>query len=233
MSTASPEPSVYVSIIPIFALGALFLVGFILIFAFLFRGGQNISRKTGGALALTMALIVLFSGLWCVFLSPPATYTVYKDSLYRAISIDGRSGWNYAIEMVKGDTLDGSISPDSSVNPYMYTEGRCVFIVNYTFPRFCLFIYDPDGISVWSQINTTNTYFNVKASKTGAYVVKVQNPNAETISCYISLSVQGKVTVRPLEPLGQWLSLISLPIIGLGVWAAEIYPRPKKEHAPD
>jgi len=224
MSIVSPEP--YITILPILALGAILLVVFLLILAFILRGGQTISRKTGGALALTVALMILFSGLWCLFLSPPVTYNEYKDSFYRNMSIEGLSSWNYTTEMLKGDTLDGSISLT------MILEGRELTLANYTPTTFSLSIYDPDGKPVWTQINVTYSYFTVKALKSGPYEIRVHNPNKETINGYVSLNVQGKVTLRPLEPLGQWLSLISLPILGLGIWASGIYPRPKKEQTP-
>lgn len=221
MDIIPPEP--YIGVLPILALGAILFAVFFLILAVLLRGGQTISRKMGGALALTVALMILFSGLWCVFLSPPVTYNEYKDSLYRNISIEGRSSWNYTTDMLKGDTLDGSISL------VMILEGKEPTITNYTSTTFSLLIYDPDGRPVWTQINVTYSYFTVKALKSGTYEIEVRNPNMATLNGYVSLNVQGKVTLRPLEPLGQWLSLISLPILGLGVWASGIYPRPKKE----
>jgi hypothetical protein len=40
----------------------------------------------------------------------------------------------------------------------------------------------------------------------------------QTITVPIYISRTMKITVRPLEPAGQWLSLISLPIFGFGIW---------------
>jgi len=225
MDIIPSEP--YITVLPILVvLGALVFVVLLLILALLLRGGQVISRKTGGALAVTVALMVLFSGLWCAFLSPPVTYTEYKDSLYRNISVEGQSSWNYTTEMLKGDTMDGSVSLA------MILEGQRSIVDNKTSPTFNLFIYDPDGNTVWSQINVTYSYFTVKALKPGLYEIKIHNPNTQAINGYVSFYVQGKVTLRPLEPLGQWLSLISLPLLGLGAWASGIYPRPKKEQTP-
>lgn len=217
MDIVSPTPIIEFIVIGAGVLGSIFLL-FLLILAFLSRGGQTISRRTGGALALTVALIILVSGLWCVYLSPTITYTEYKDSLYREISVEGQSSWSYAVDVLKGDTMDGSVSL------YVVIYDRSPVVdKNFTDQTFSLFIYDPDGEIVWSQINVTYSYFTVKALKTGVHEIEVYNPNVEPIRGYVSFNIQGKVTVRPLEPLGQLMSLISLPIIGFGFWASGIY----------
>ena len=209
-------------VVGIAVLGSVFLL-FILILVFFPRRGQMISRETSGALALTMALIILISGLWCIFLSPMVTYTEYRDSIYREISVEGQSSWSYVFDALEGDTMDGSVSS------IVIFEDQYFALVNQTSPTFSLFIYDPDGEVVWSQINVTYSYFTVKALETGIYEIEVYNPNVETIHGYVSLYIQGKVTLRPLEPLGQWLSLISLPIFGFGFWATGIYSTLRKK----
>jgi hypothetical protein len=88
---------------------------------------------------------------------------------------------------------------------------------------FNVYIYDPDAYIVWSETNVTHSYFNIKALKSGLYKLVVQNPNPHDVGCYIGITVSAKVTHRPLEPLGQWLSLISLPIFGLGIWASGVF----------
>lgn len=217
MDIVSSTPIIEFVVIGAGVLGSLFLL-FLLILAFLSRGGQTISRRTGGALALTVALIILVSGLWCVYLSPTLTYTEYKESFYREISVEGQSSWSYAVDVLKEDTMDGSVSL------YVVIYDRSPIVdKNFTDQTFSLFIYDPDGEIVWSQINVTYSYFTVKALKTGVHEIEVYNPNVEPIRGYVSFNVQGKVTVRPLEPLGQLMSLISLPIFGLGFWASGIY----------
>jgi len=217
LDIVSSTPIIEFVVIGAGVLGSLFLL-FLLILAFLSRGGQTISRRTGGALALTVALIILVSGLWCVYLSPTLTYTEYKESFYREISVEGQSSWSYAVDVLKEDTMDGSVSL------YVVIYDRSPIVdKNFTDQTFSLFIYDPDGEIVWSQINVTYSYFTVKALKTGVHEIEVYNPNVEPIRGYVSFNVQGKVTVRPLEPLGQLMSLISLPIFGLGFWASGIY----------
>jgi len=217
LDIVSSTPIIEFVVIGAGVLGSLFLL-FLLILAFLSRGGQTISRRTGGALALTVALIILVSGLWCVYLSPTLTYTEYKESFYREISVEGQSSWSYAVDVLKEDTMDGSVSL------YVVIYDRSPIVdKNFTDQTFSLFIYDPDGEIVWSQINVTYSYFTIKALKTGVHEIEVYNPNVEPIRGYVSFNVQGKVTVRPLEPLGQLMSLISLPIFGLGFWASGIY----------
>ena len=223
MDVVYQTPIIGFIVIGVAALGLIFLL-FLLILVFLPGRGQMFSRKTGGALALTVAMIILISGLWCVFLSPTVTSTEYRDSLYVDISIAGQSSWSYALDVLKGDTIDGSVSSFFEET----VKDLRVSLINNTSQTFSLFVHDPDGEVVWSKINATHSYFTVRALKTGIYEIEVYNPNVETMYYYVSIYVQGKVILRPLEPLGQWLSLISLPIFGFGFWATGIYPATRK-----
>ena len=85
---------------------------------------------------------------------------------------------------------------------------------------FSLLIYDRDRSVVWSEMNTTFGYFRAETLKSGLYRVEVQNLNQEAFECYVQVTLSVEVTYRPLEPLGSWLILMSLPVFGLGVWAS-------------
>jgi hypothetical protein len=81
-------------------------------------------------------------------------------------------------------------------------------------------IYDSDNDVLWSKSRVSYAYFNLKAPKTGDYRIEVQNPNKDVIEVNVQVTIRGEITHRPLNPAGQWLSLISLPIFGLGIWSS-------------
>ncbi len=156
-----------------------------------------------------------------MFLSPIATYSRTRDSLHREISIEGLTNWTYRFSAEQGDALEIFLdgvritydipAPPPSPDPK---------VLNKPQREISIRLYDPDDNVIWSETNVTYTYFDVEALKSGVYRIEVQNLSQDAIECYIGITVSWEVTYRPLEPLGQWLSLISLPIFGLGIWAS-------------
>ena len=167
---------------------------------------RTVTRRTSGALALTLASILLLSGLWCMLLSPTTLDFPMKDTFSVRIQIDGLGVWSYPLSLEKGDILFG--------------------FVNGTGAVFNVDIYNPDGnivTPVYSEANVSYSYFIIDIFKSGSYRLEVQNREQNAVEFRVQITVHSKVTVRPLEPLGQWLSLVSLPIYGLGIWASGVF----------
>jgi len=194
--------------VPLIIGGAAVLgVIFLIVLGILASRRVTVSLRTGGAVTLTLASIILLSGLWCVFLSPTITHSETKESLYRNISISGSGNWSYSISMQERNTLMVSVSRDvrdSDIAGKVYR----------------VYVYDPDGTVVRSETTTTYAQINLRALESGVYKVEAQNPNQQDIEFNVQIIVSAEVTYRPLEPLGQWLSLISIPIFGLGMWSS-------------
>ena len=169
------------------------------------RVAMNI--RTSGAIALTLASIILLSGLWCMFLSPTSSYYENRENFYTEISIEGQNTWNYEVKIFEEDTLDGYI------NELTVYESSKVLSNAFNFR-----IYDQDNNVVWSRNNVSNANFNLKSVKTGEYRIEVHNPNDKIVDFSIRFTVRGKVMHRPLNPIGQCLSIISLPTFGFGIW---------------
>lgn len=176
-------------------------------FGYVLGRRRIITFRTGGVLAITFASILLLSGIWCVFLSPATSYTETKESFSQTVSVAGNETWSRAFNLEINDFLAGSV------------DGKPLETQPTQQPRFNIHIYDPNDNIVFSDVNVTYSYFNIEALQVGRYLFSVENPNPEKIDVYLHVSVRGKVTIRPLEPVGTWLSLISIPIFGLGVWA--------------
>ena len=167
------------------------------------RVAMNI--RSSGVIALTFASIILLSGLWCMFLSPTSSYYENRENFYTEISIEGQRSWIHDLEMFEEDTLDGS------VNEVITYEKASSSTFNFR-------IYDHDNNVIWSKYNVSNAYFNLKSIKSGEYRIEVQNPNDQIVDCSIRFTVRSKIIHRHLDPLGQWLSIISLPVFGFGIW---------------
>jgi hypothetical protein len=205
-----PSQTWLYSFLPLIIVGVVVL-GFIFLIVLGLLIGRRVTMTmmTGGAIALTLASIILLSGLWCMLLSPTMIQSDTKDSFYRELSIGGLESWSYSVNVRVEDTL------------MIHADGIRAY--NDSVKIFNVYVYDPDGEIFWSETNTTYAHFSMKALKSGLYRIEVQNPNQNIVDCYIQFTVSAKVTYRPLEPLGQWLSLISLPIFGLGMWASGLF----------
>ncbi len=160
-----------------------------------------------GALTLTLASIMLLSGVWCYFLSPVTEYTKHVDSYRYTLSIEGFASRSVAFHAEKDETIDVTVGfrvriPPPPINP----------------ERINVRIFDPEGKLIWEDINVTSSHYRARAPKSGSYKIEVENLGAETISIPIYVTRTVRISTRPLEPLGQWLSLISLPIFGFGIW---------------
>jgi len=203
----------------VYLLPALFVIIVILgiigliAFGYLLGRKKAITFKTGGAIAIALASILLLSGVWCIFLSPTTTYTETKESFSRSLSLQGYEAWSHVFSLDADDVIDGSVN----LRFDMLQNDSQVFSV---------YVYDPNDNSVFSDINVSYSYFNVKALESGGYLVFIENPNSQKIDVYLYISVWEKLTIRPLEPVGTWLALISLPIFGLGIWIS-IASKPK------
>ncbi len=204
------------SFLPLVIICLLFIgIGILLGIGFLIgqQGALSIGRRLTNkvrisrAITLTLSSIILLSGLWCMFLSPATTYYENREYFYTEMTIDGQNSWSYDLIMYEGDTLDGSINE-------LWTYER----YNVSSSTFNFRIYDEDNNIVWSRNRVTNANFNLKPLKPGEYKIEVQNPNNQIVDYSIQFTVRGKVTNRPLNPLGQWLSIISLPVFGFGIW---------------
>jgi hypothetical protein len=133
-------------------------------------------------------------------------YTKHIDSHHYPLSIErfGTKSVTFAAE--KGETVEISIR-----------EGV----------RFNVEVFDPEGELIWQELNVTSSHYRAKTLKSGVYKIEVKNLSAETISIPMYILRTLRTTIRPLEPAGQWLSLISFPIIGFGIWMIMAEPRAK------
>lgn len=170
--------------------------------------GRSPSRQMVGAIALTLASVILISGVWCIALSPTSDYTQFKDRYEYSLSIEVLASKSVTFTAERDETIEVSVGIAARI---MKDEA------------FDVYVFDPEGEVIWQDLNVTDSHLRTKALKSGTYELEVKNLSSNTITCSIYINRMSIVTIRPLEPAGQWLSLISLPIFGLGIWASGIY----------
>lgn len=221
------------TVIPFLALGAIVLaILFLLFLVILVLRGPQVSRATGGAVTLALASMVFLTGVWCSVFSP--TSDRYESMANAGITLPTRGNWTYVGAFTQGETITGNVNLRDRVPLYEPRTGSQpeiigahpdlnttlpdgTIIVPKPMPLFSVYLYDPQGGLVYSEERVSSSYFTVKASRTGQYRFIVENESEEGAGLYVSISKT--IRFRPLEPVGQWLSLVSLPLIGLGIWA--------------
>jgi len=237
---ASVEPSLIVGLIPLAMLGLIVLLLFLLLAALLARSTYGVQRETGGVFALTFASVILLSGLWAVYLSPTSTYTEFKGRFDYNPTIEPFGFVVYPFAAEAGDLVTGNAgSPPYWIEPEPKPCPECPGVIegnrsdivvievnssDIIWPPperglISVYIRDPRGNVVWSNLRVVNAYFSIRAVETGIYQVEIRNLSPRNLDCYLGFSIEATVRFRPLEPLGSWLSLVSLPIFGLGAWA--------------
>lgn len=178
----------------------LVILTFIFVSILLLRDRDVMSKKTGGAVTLTLASIILLSGVWCYALSPTATrYDHVSIVGGEEPTIEPYQMLTYYVDLKAGERITGDIG--------------------YELALFTLRIYDPDGSPLRPAMNVSHISPAFEALETGRYRIEIENPNPESITPYVYIGKESEVPYRRLAPTGQWLSLISVPLFALGLWA--------------
>lgn len=167
------------------------------------------SREASGAITLTIAAIILISGAWSMWLSPTYETRRYDELTSSSLSIGPLDSMTQTLEVQKGQEVEVHI--DAPALPRVEPP---------VFPVFSVRIYDQKGKLIWAQLNVTNCLFmyTTAPTETGTLKVDIDNPQREAIAPIIHMLDRTRITIRPLEPVGQWLTLVSTPIFVLGYW---------------
>ncbi|MEM4311890.1 MAG: hypothetical protein QXX95_05820 [Nitrososphaerales archaeon] len=179
------------------------------------------SKESSGAIALTIASVILLSGFWSIWLSLTYDTRRYDEVAFRSIILEPLSSQTITFEAKKGQEIEIKIYyvGTERVIPKPGIVVKTLTPPTLIFPSFSVKIYDPSNKLVWAQANVTSlSYTHPPVSDSGTFRIEVNNPQEELLSLNIRVQDRSKLTVRPLEPLGHWLILISLPVFGLGVW---------------
>jgi len=193
------------------------------------------SSQVIGALTLTIASIILLSGIWCYYLSPTVDRTKVIDSYKYHLAIEKYTSRSITFPVEKGETITITVrAPVVKIPPryestmhgvdYYYLvpsehlNRTSITVKVMVIEKFNVKIFDPDGELISQELNVEHAHFRIKALKSGTYKVEIENLVGLTITVPVHIIRTIKTTIRPLEPGGQWLSIISLPIFAFGIW---------------
>lgn len=166
--------------------------------------------KMLGSVVLTLAGLLLLSGLWCVFLSPIAGPS---DDLNPP-----NLAWTRRFEEQTFHP-GGTVSYNFSVEANQWVRVRISNIV-CTIKPCRVTIYDPGGGIIFQARDDFHTGpIDFQSRKTGQYTIKIDNTDTDH-DTYLAVEVKGFYETRPLAPMGQLLILLSLPLYALGTWLA-------------
>ena len=233
-------------------LGVIFFV----VLAILIGRRVTVTVKTGGVIALTLASILLLSGIWCIYLSPVSTRSETKLFFQENLLLETNARWFYPIWIDDGDTLSIRIErvqiwgpflndfieiivkesvPSIPINMEKAFDNELLESIseeNVTLiddgdtlaplPVVSVYLFDTMNYSIWSEEYAYRAYHSAQLAS-GKYLVEIVNPHWEVEErCFVTFTVTGDVEYRPLEPFGQLMILVSLPIFGLGIWASGV-----------
>jgi len=178
------------------------------------------SSQTKGAVTLTFASVILFSGLWSLCYVPASGYEYRKNDQLTGVDFilaPGNSTTN-TFEVKKGvEEIGMNVSPQTIPNqPYDPSQPQQDIP-----PVISIKVYDPEGRVVKSYGNITSLSGNemIAVASPGKFRVDVIN-NTPDNSVRIGLQVYDstKVVNHPMDAMGQWLTIISAPVFGLAAW---------------
>jgi hypothetical protein len=180
-------------------------------------------RQTKGAITLTLAAVVLFSGLWALWYTPTLTYEPRKSEQITNIDfiLDANSSAVKAFEVGEGvEELSIGIWPQTIVQNYNPAEDSPPPPSDIP-PVISAKILDSQGNAVraYDNVTTVSGEERVAVQGSGTFNVKVSNGLTENAArMELRVTDVSKVPNHPLEAMGQWLTLISLPVFGLAAW---------------
>ena len=180
------------------------------------KEGNN-PTQTKSAITLTIAAVILVSGVWALWFTPSYGYENRKGEQILAVEfvIEGgkSSAQDFDLNQVQEITLTpyAQIIPDTSQD-----QSQAQTAV------FSMRVYDPEGRLIKSYDNVTGISQAQRIEvegKSGTFkVVMTNNDPDHSIRANLSVMDVSKVPNHPLDALGQWLTVASLPIFGLAAW---------------
>jgi hypothetical protein len=156
-----------------------------------------------GAVALTVAAVLLMSAAWFYFFSP--TFDRSEPFAHHHFVLEGFASKNVTFSAEEGQTITISTS--------LKHRGLLHWELLYNVQ-----VFDPDGELVMRQENVSGWgTHEFKAPKSGDYVVEMESLSNETTTANVDL--RRTVTYRPAAHIGTWFLMMALPVLVFGVLA--------------
>ena len=178
------------------------------------------SSQTKGAVTLTFASVILFSGLWALWHTPTSTYEHRKNEEIAGVDFvleSGNSTTNTFEIKEKVEEIRVSVWPQTIPSEPYDPERHAPDVP----PVISVRVHDAQGkvVSSYDNITSLSDGESIAVDSHGTFKVDVSNNLADN-AARIELGINDvtKVPNHPLEAMGQWLTIISLPVFGLATW---------------
>ena len=169
---------------------------------------------------MTVAAVFLSSGLWALWYTPALTYEPRRNEEIGNIELTLQPSTS-AIKVleVKQGVQELSISIraqtiiDNDPNETSYPTDIP--------PTFSARIVNPQGkaIARYDNVTSVGSEERISVPQPGSHQIELTNISLENnLALQIHTRDVTKVVNHPLEAMGQWLTIISTPIFGLGAW---------------
>lgn len=170
---------------------------------------------------MTLAAVVLFSGLWALWYTPTSAYESRKNEQITNLEfiLNANSSAVKAFEVSEGvEVLGVGIWPQTIVQNYDPAEDSPPSDVP---PVISARILDSQGnvARTYDNVTTVSGEERIAVQESGTFEVEISNSLAENaVRVELRVTDVSKVPNHPLEAMGQWLTIISLPVFGLAAW---------------
>lgn len=178
------------------------------------------SGQTKGAVTVTFAFVILLSGLWGLWYTPTSTYEYRRNEQIAGVNFilqPNTSTTNTFVVKEGVDEIRVSVWPQTILNEPYDTEQPQPDVP----PLISVRVHDPQGkvVKSYNNITSLSDGESIAVDGPGTFRVDVSNNLAEnTMNVQVGIYDVTEVPNHPLEAMGQWLTIISLPVFGLAIW---------------
>src|SRR5437867_1762176 len=178
--------------------------------------------QTKSAITLTIAAVILVSGLWALWFTPSYGYENRKGEQILAVEFALEGGNTSTQNFDLNQVQEITISPYAQINPETTQDQDQSQPQIEPTPVFSIKVYDPEGHLIKSYDNVTGISQSQRIEvegKSGTFnAVMTNNDPVHSIRANLVVTDVSKIPNHPLDALGQWLTVASMPIFGLAAW---------------
>jgi hypothetical protein len=166
---------------------------------------------------MTLAAVTLLSGLWALWYTPTTTYEPRKSEQVAYSSFILKPGDSAVKTFEVGkevEELSVNISPQIVYDPEDQNPSSIP-------PMISAKVVDPSGkvVRTYDNVTSVSDGERLAVSEPGTFKVEVSNNEAENaLQVELRVADNSKIPNHPMDAVGQWLTVISLPVFGLAGW---------------
>ena len=174
--------------------------------------------RTKGAITMTLAAVALLSGLWALWYTPTLNYDPRKSEQITSTTFVLEPGNSTVKTFEVGkdvEELSVNVWPQPIIDPEKDPNSPNVQ------PVISAKVVDPNGkvVKAYDNVTTVSDSERIPVIEPGTFKIQVSNNGTENaLQVELRVTDNSKIPNHPMEAMGQWLTVISLPVFGLAGW---------------